>query len=165
MKDIATLKLRRAVAEDAPFVSRIYVDSWNKGFGDLMPSRQVSPEIIERWRSDLTAGPPNYWCVAECEGAVVGFVGVGPCRDPVDSDLGELDTIAVDPRFWRRCIGRRLMTVAIMQLSKSEYRRAVLWSLAGYDPARRFYEQAGWSLDGEVRDGGRQVRYARDIVV
>jgi N-acetylglutamate synthase-like GNAT family acetyltransferase len=90
------VELRDAVADDAPGVARIYIDSWNQGFGHLMGVRELTPERVARWRDDLMS-PTAEWTVAELDGQVVGFVGVGPSRDPIDPTLGELNTIAVDP--------------------------------------------------------------------
>ena len=97
---------------------RIYIDSWNAGFGALLSQadRTVTPALIERWRHDLAQPVPHRWWVAERMGSIAGFVGIGPSRDPVDARLGELDTIAVDPSHWRTGIGKELMSVALRYL-------------------------------------------------
>ncbi len=89
-------RLREGNPADAEPVARIYVDSWNAGIGTLMPARSMTPAEIERWRRFLAPGPVR-WRVATASDVLVGFAGVGPSRDPVMVDLGELDTIAVDP--------------------------------------------------------------------
>ena len=66
---------------------RIYVDSWNLGFGQRMPRIEADPERIARWRADLAAPPPHRWWVAERHGAITGFAGIGPCRDPVSPQV------------------------------------------------------------------------------
>jgi GNAT superfamily N-acetyltransferase len=156
--------IRSASVDDAEVVTQIYIDSWNAGFGDLMPHRIVTPERIERWRKELTQPVPHRWWVAEQKGSIVGFVGIGPSRDPVDPQLGELDTIAVDPRCWRTGIGRALMSVALHYLVADGYHEAILWTLARYERGKAFYEAMGWSLDGGGRDEGRQVRYRHSLV-
>lgn len=156
--------VRSANADDAVDVARIYVDSWNVGFGELMPKRRVTEELVARWRQDLVTLVPHRWWVAELEGLVVGFVGIGPSRDPIDAELGELDTIAIDPSCWRRGIGRTLMSVALCRLAADGYREAVLWTLAKYERGQRFYEAMGWSVDDGVRDEGRQIRYRYVLV-
>lgn len=153
--------IRAAFADDAPDVTRVYVDSWNAGFGGLMPQRGTTPDLTGRWRQDLARPEPNRWWVAELEGSVVGFVGIGPSRDPAVPGLGELDTIAVDPGYWHLGIGRTLMSVALRYLAADGYGAAVLWTLAGYERGQRFYEATGWSPDGATRDEGRQIRYRR----
>src|SRR5215210_6646340 len=89
--------IRAADANDARAIAQLYIASWNSGFAGLMPQRQVDEELVARWRRELTAPVPYRWWVADLAGVVVGFTGIGPSRDPIDPELGELDTIAVDP--------------------------------------------------------------------
>ena len=74
--------IRSAAAVDAEVVTRIYIDSWNAGFGELIEqsNRIVTSELVERWRGDLAKSAPHRWWVAEHTGKVVGFVGIGPSR-------------------------------------------------------------------------------------
>ncbi len=155
--------IRVAGASDAPGIAQIYVESWNAGFGSLMHTRQLTAELVARWERDLAAPVPQRWWLAEVNGVLVGFVGISPSRDPIDPALGELDTIAVAPAYWRQGVGRALLTVAIEYLRADGYREAVLWTLAHYPQGQRFYEAAGWRLDAGIRDAGRQVRYRHDL--
>src|SRR5690348_1530116 len=125
--------IRAAEGRDARFVAQIYVSSWNLAFTGLMPQRQLDPPLVERWRGDLLVPLSHRWWVAELDGVIVGFTGIGPSRDPIDPELGELDTIAVAPSMWRRGIGRALMARALQSLIADGYREAVLWTLAGYE--------------------------------
>jgi GNAT superfamily N-acetyltransferase len=140
----------------------VYVESWNVGFAGLMPAIEVDDGRVERWESELGDGPASWW-VAEYGGVIVGLVGIGPSRDPVDPGLGELDTIAVDPAHWRTGIGRALMRTAIDCLTDDGYPEAILWTLANYPQGQRFYKSTGWHADGNTRDGGRQVSFRRRL--
>jgi GNAT superfamily N-acetyltransferase len=162
-EDAAHVAVRSARATDAAAVSSIYVASSNIAFGGLLPQMVSSAARIERWRRDLCASPPQRWWVAERAGQVLGFAGIAPSRDPVDPTVGELDTIAVDPALWRLGIGRRLMAVAVRHLESDGYERAVVWTLTGNGPARRFYVATGWREDGVTRHSGRQTRYGRAV--
>ncbi len=157
--------IRSATAADADIVARIYVDSWNAGFGALLSQsdRTVTPSLAERWRHDLGQAVPHRWWVAERRSSTVGFVGIGPSRDPVDVHLGELDTIAVDPSYWRTGIGKALASVALRYLVVDGYDKAILWSVEGYERGIAFYEAMGWRRDGGVRDEGQQIRFRRDL--
>ena len=150
--------IRSATKDDAVDVAHIYVKSWNVGFGG-MAYRSVTAELIERWRLDLVKPVPQRWWVAELKGSLVGFAGIGPSRDPIDSELGELDTIAIAPSYWRAGIGRALMSTALRYLIADGYREAVLWTFAEYERGQRFYEAMGWKLAGNIRAEGRQVQY------
>jgi ribosomal protein S18 acetylase RimI-like enzyme len=183
------IAIRTATAADAARVAQIYVDSWNAGFGDLMPPQVLEDDRIDRWAATLTTaasaasaasadsqpaatsartrtGPrvattprvARWWVAARC-GAIAGFVGIGPSRDPVDPELGELDTIAVDPAHWRSGVGTALMRTALGALDDDGYREAILWTLADYDRGQRFYLSTGWTPDGGTRDNGHQVSF------
>ena len=91
-------------------------------------------------------------------GSIVGFAGIRPSRDPVGVQLGELDTIAVDPSYWRARIGKALMAVAQHFLRVDGYDEAILWTVDGYEQGITFYEAMGW-----CRDGGRQIRFRCDL--
>jgi GNAT superfamily N-acetyltransferase len=141
---------------------QIYVDSWNEGFGELMPHQVVDDGRIGRWTTELTDGRTRWW-VADYHGSTVGLVGIGPSRDPVEPGLGELDTIAVDPAYWRKGIGTALMHAAQDALIEAGYAEAILWTLAGYDQGQGFYQAMGWTRDGGTRDDGHQVSFRRTL--
>jgi len=157
----AAITVRDAVEDDAPAVARIYVDSWNDGFGAIVGMRDLDGDQVVRWAGELVAGTRRWW-VAERAGRVVGFAGVGPSRDPVGPGLGELDTIAVDPGEWRTGIGRALMDVALGSLARA-FTSAVVWTVAGDDRGHRFYEATGWVLEGRRRADGREVCFRHDL--
>jgi GNAT superfamily N-acetyltransferase len=129
-----------------------------------MGRRERSPADSERWKGELTSGPARWW-VAEAEDLVVGFAGAGPSRDPAASGLGELDTIAVEPRVWRTGVGRALMAVAVDALRSAGYTEAIVWTPAGYEQGHGFYRAMGWLPDGGRRDGGRQVSFRRSLAI
>jgi ribosomal protein S18 acetylase RimI-like enzyme len=149
------------VADDAPIVARIYIDSWNQGFGHLMGRRELTQERVARWRADLT-GRTAGWTLAELDGEVVGFVGVGPSRDPIDPTLGEVDTIAVAPACWRRGVGRALMAHAVERL-RLTWPSAILWTPANYDRGHAFYRATGWYPLDRSRAAGTEVAFGREL--
>ena len=160
---MAELTIRKVLADDTAEVLRIYVASWNLGFGERMPRIEADPDRLARWQVDLAAPSPQRWWLAERDGAIVGFAGIGPCRDPVDPALGELDTIAVDPNCWRSGVGRALMSQALRALSSDGYREAVLWTFADYPRGDTFYRAMGWSRSGTFRNDGTQLLYRHPL--
>ena len=161
--DLRSLAIRGATSGDATRVAEVYIDSWNAGFGELMPTRVLDQQRIDRWRADLTAGAPHHWWVAVRAGSVVGFAGVGPSRDPIAPGLGELDTIAISPPHWRSGVGRALMGQALVQFLADGYREAILWTLANYPRGAHFYVSTGWRPNGRTRASGTQVCFARRL--
>lgn len=151
--------IRLGVGGDGAEVARVYVDSWNAGFGELMPVAVLDEGRVARWSATVADG--NWW-VAEVDGALAGFVGIGASRDPVDPELGELDTIAVDPPHWRTGVGTALMQRALEGLG-ARYDEAILWTLANYPQGQTFYAKTGWTLSAASRDNGHQVQYRRSF--
>ncbi len=155
------LTLRPVAADDTDDVARIYIDSWNDGYGHLLGVREHTTERRDRWAVDLQDANVT-WTVAELDGTIAGFCGIGASRDPVEAGLGELQTIAVDSPFWRRGVGSALMEVALGQLRR-EFDSAVLWTPSGYDRGHAFYRATGWTALGWLRDEGRQTAFAHDL--
>lgn len=147
---------------DAPEVARIYVESWNEGFGNLLGRRTLSNTEVTRWAAELVGGRARWW-VAREENDTVGFAGICASRDPVDPRLGELDTIAVDPRHCRSGVGRALMDVAVGAMREDGYASAILWTPTGHEDAHRFYEKMGWRRTGATRADGRHVAFEREL--
>jgi GNAT superfamily N-acetyltransferase len=119
--------IRRATADDAAAVSRVYVAARDE--------MTYLPRIEEEHRPVLGAwfiarGP--IW-LAEEEGRVAGFSGV--------SD-GELTHLYVDPAEQNRGVGSGLLDHAKGLSPK----RLELWVFQKNEGARRFYERRGFRL-------------------
>jgi GNAT superfamily N-acetyltransferase len=93
--------------------------------------------------------PASPTLVAEVDGEIVGFVGVGPSRD--EPGEGELYAIYLDPAHFGTGVGRALMQAAVGRLRELGYAEATLWVLDGNVRAERFYRLAGWRRDDVFR--------------
>ena len=150
--------IRAATPEDAEATARVHVESWAAAYTLEGPSLEQRLDMHRRF-------PPTF--VAEVDEEIVGFVGVGPSRDP-DAE-GELYTIYVHPGHWRGGVGRELIRAGEKRLRQLGYRDVVLWVLDGNSRAQTFYESAGWTADGESRtiefvgDSIPEVRYAKRL--
>ena len=164
------MHVRPATADDAVGIARVQERGWQRAYRHVFPVEELDRGgFIQpgRWRERLER-PPAGWAtfVAEHDGSVVGFASVGPSRD--ERGIGELYAIYVDPDDWSTGTGRALIERAEAQLC-SEYAEVTLWVLEDNPRARRFYERAGWSLDGgrkaESRWGVRapEVRYRKRL--
>jgi ribosomal protein S18 acetylase RimI-like enzyme len=167
------IEVRRGVAEDAPAVARVHVDSWQWGFRGLLPDTYLaglSDQLDDRermWRAVVTRPESRLW-IAEVDRQIVGFCHAG--RSPAGEDgVGELFAIYVAEEAAGRGVGQALMARALEDLRERGFAAAVLWVLDGNARARRFYERGGWVLDGleksEVLWGveTKQVRYRVEL--
>ena len=96
-------------------------------------------------------------------------VGAGPLTPAGRTgEVGELYALYLLPTWWSAGVGRALMTSVLDALRGGRCRRVVLWVLADNARARRFYERAGFTVDGGTNiltglGGVLEVRYARDV--
>ena len=110
--------------------------------------RRASLELPE-YRDQLIANPDAIYLpegqiangqviVAELGGEIAGFAAVVG---------GELDGLFVEPDLWGRGIGRALADAATHEARK----RGLALKVIANPRARRFYEQCGFSVEGEAQ--------------
>ena len=100
--------------------------------------------------------------VADVGGRVVGFVLWSPALesawfDPGVTQWAELEELHVNPEFYNRGIGTRLMRAAIRQARDAGYPAMYLETEGSNGPARRVYEKAGF------RAHNRLIRYKVEL--
>jgi len=115
-------------------------------YASLIPDRvlvRMNPGRQARfWDSQIARGSRKSVLVAECDDAVVGFVGFGRNRgDPSGFD-GEVQTLYVLDDYQGRGIGGRLLEAGFRALLERGMNSVVIWVLAG-NPSRFFYEAMG----------------------
>lgn len=165
--------IRPATPEDAEPIADAHVRSWQSAYRGLLPQQVIDRnDLTSRtadWRRILAA--PGDVIVAEtADHKLLGFAAAGPSRD-ADSDpaTGEVQAIYLAPEAWGQGTGRQLMAAAVARLASNGFTRAILWVLDTNARARRFYEAAGWTPDGAVKNDDRhgvpisEVRYARSL--
>jgi RimJ/RimL family protein N-acetyltransferase len=150
--------IRRGTPDDAEAAARLHVESWAAAYTLAGPTLEQRRDLHRRF-------PASF--VAEVDGQLAGFVGIGPSRDP-DAE-GELYTIYVAPAHWGKGVGRELIRAGEERLVELGFRSVVLWVHPDNSRARRFYEAAGWQADGQSRTvefAGQplpEVRYAKQL--
>jgi len=169
----ADVNIRPAAAADEAAITDVHARCIGDAFaGRYFPPQKERAERQGSWTGPVGAPHPRHaLLVAEQAGRVVGFVAVGPARDP-DRDAattGELRTIMVDARARGLGVGRALISGAERAMHASGFSQATLWVLPDNAQAVRCYERYGWRSDGTVRItdfGGseiRSVRYAHSL--
>jgi hypothetical protein len=147
----AVVTVRRATVQDAPALGRVHVRAWQAADGWQLPDDYLHglrpEERAAGWERGLSRRrDPAPVLVAEEAGRVVGFAALGPAEAP--GGAGEVSASNVDPGHW----GREPVGPCWVPPRPSSPGWAigepVLWVLPGNARARRFYEVAGWAMDG-----------------
>jgi len=134
-----TATIRRATLSDAPALGALHSSIW----GELYP-KSLSPEVIAQlnpgymehlWTKFVTRGDAYRQWLAEVDGQIVGFVGVGPGRDRDMADATELYFMYVAPEHRKRGIG-----TALLDATSPTY----LWVWEEFKGTRKFYSAEGF---------------------
>lgn len=155
--------VRLACVADAEDLARCQLTCWREAYtGLVQPDRLAAlvadvDEAVQRWQRILGEFPGQL--VADHDGAVVGFAGAGPGRDP-DLDLTrQLYALYVRQVWWGRGLGHRLLQAALGDED------AYLWVFRDNPRARRCYARHGFVPDGaeavDERFGGVEIRMVR----
>lgn len=169
--------VRPATPTDVRAIADIHVSSWQVAYRGQVPDAFLDGLSVDRRSSawtdilDSTAWPSTGAFVAEDDdGTIVGFAHISPSRDDdAGADVGEVTSIYVSPKAWRRGVGRMLLNAACTSFRSAGFTRATLWVLDTNDRARRFYERMGWQADGCVKVDARgdfsltELRYASPL--
>jgi GNAT superfamily N-acetyltransferase len=161
--------IRPATTRDARGIARVQVRGWQIGYRGIVPDEYLTRFNVEtftnRWLANLAEAVRMQHLVAEGEDeTIVGWAAYGANQGDLGPGFGELGALYVDPDHWDGGIGGALLTEAEQGLRIAGYERAVLWTLAGNDRTRRFYENRGWRFDGATEthpSGAEVVRYVK----
>jgi ribosomal protein S18 acetylase RimI-like enzyme len=170
------MQIRPAVVGDAAQIAGVHVRSWQGAYRGLLPQEYLDgldpAQRMNTWvrLTSRAGGTRAAVLVAEDESGVRGFADFGPTRDADgDEGTGEITSIYLAPDAWGTGCGRELMGTALQRMASAGYQQATLWVLDTNARARRFYEAAGFRLDGaeqlDERHGFpiRELRYRRSL--
>lgn len=169
------IAIRGAEPGDADAILRVRARTWQAAYSHIFPPDQLEAMSAESASSRWTAwwrgiiedpAPKSHTLVADEAGEIVGFAHLGLERDAAGPEpIGELYAIYVLPGTWGRGVGQALMAEAIARFRADGFPEVVLWVLEDNPRTRRFYELAGWQVDGGFKDEGwlgttvRKIRY------
>jgi GNAT superfamily N-acetyltransferase len=146
------VEIRRATVADAAAIAEVHVRTWQGAYTRIFGAERLAGmdvvARVHRWRQWLGEGQDVI--VAVDEGRVIGFVWVGPSRDPYAD--AELYAIYVLPDSWGSGAGAALMGAGVEAMREAGYREAILWVLEDNPRARRFYEREGWQFDESSKE-------------
>ena len=162
--------IREATSADALGVATVHVLSWRAAYRGIIPDDYLDnlniAQRAERFVKDFVEykGITHYY-VAENDGAIIGNLAIGICRDEDKPQTGEVIGIYFLQEYWGFGYGKNLMDFAIEKLSELGYRNICLWVLEENVRAKRFYEKYGFTPDGAKKEIFKEkplvvVRYA-----
>ena len=140
--------IRRAEIQDAPRLGELHAQCWLELYPAVLPPQVLAelsaPMMTSLWEKFVNRGGAYEQYVAEVDGEIVGFVGIGPGREEGYQEAVELYFIYVAPGHRRSKIGRQLLKTV-----QAHY----TWLWSGNREAQLFYRKAKFFPDSIARDG------------
>ena len=163
------MSVRAAAPGDSRAIGALATRAWNAAYADVLaPDVLAAMDALEQaadWHEYLSDLPPadRVWVIGP-PGEVWGFARTGPCPD-VDAPpgAGEVHGLYLEPVRIGTGLGRELFGHAVEDL-EARHDVVCVWQFAANDGAGRFYERAGFLLDGASRPssfGVVEVRRSR----
>lgn len=146
--------IREAKPQDARAIAEVHVRGWRWGYRELLPGAVLAALSVDdrerQWVATLAKPKEDSAVfVAEPGGRVAGFAHIGPSgNQDVPPGTAELHGLDVDEEVAGTGIGRSLLDAAVEHARARGFELLTAWTLEGNRRARRFYEAAGFRLDG-----------------
>jgi GNAT superfamily N-acetyltransferase len=165
------MTVRAAGPGDARAIGSLATRAWRAAYADVL-----APDVLDamnpveqaaEWHAYLADLPPadRVWVIGPPD-AVWGFVRTGPCPDAdAPAGAGEVHGLYLEPTRIGAGLGRMLFAHAVADL-EARHDAVCVWHFAANTGAGRFYERAGFPLDGGSRPssfGVVEVRRTRAV--
>ena len=141
------MRIRAALADDAPAIAHVHVDNWRTTYKGIIPDDTLANLSYERreafWHEAIiNDDAPQRVFVAEEDEQIVGFASCGPERTNNPDYTGELYAIYLFHQHQCQGIGRALTHAVAKRLREQGHAGMLVWVLE-HNPSRKFYEALG----------------------
>lgn len=145
--------IRRAKIEDAVAISKIHALSWKTAYKGIVPQKYLDELKVDFWVTPFQKWIANGTLVADIlfvDSIPIGCIAYGKSRDDQLPEWGEIVSIYIHPEHCRKGYGGMLLRHALKQMNADSYKSCYLWVLSENINARRFYEESGFSHNGDL---------------
>jgi GNAT superfamily N-acetyltransferase len=156
--------VRPAIPDDAEGIAKVHVKGWQDAYVGMLPQhvldRQSVPARMRMWAGMLQEPPGGRWTFVAVDPAsgIVGFVGGVRAKPATYGAAFKIPVLYVLQSHLRRGLGRKLVHALGGAMAHQGTGEVALWSLAGNQGARSFYERIGGRLVSVLAEPDRDGR-------
>ena len=167
--------IRKAQTSDANAIARVHIASWQVVYRGHVPDEVLSNlslnEREQMWH-ELLEKNVNVLVILK-DNNLVGFISFGTSRDKQDDPLqvAEITALYIMPNEWRNGFGKTLLNTAISSISKSNFKKVILWVVDSNQQAKNFYGINGFINSHEIKVeqrekySVRQAKFFKELLV
>ncbi len=136
-----------AKENDAEIISDIHALSWKEAYQNIIPQRYLDELENDFWVSSFENWIRNNILKVKLiyeNDVPVGCIAYSRSRDEKLCDWGEIISLYINPKYFKKGYGQKLLEVALMDMKKQGYLNCYLWVLKENKRAQYFYEKNGF---------------------
>jgi len=141
-KTDTSITIRRHRPGDVGYIAYRHGVLYEKEYGLDHHFEKYVLQSLVTYLEDLSRG--EIW-VAECCGAIVGFIGIVG----ISTTTAQLRWFLIEPDFRGTGLGRKLVATVMEHCQQQHYNHVFLWTFKGLDAARHLYQSFGFTLTEE----------------
>lgn len=127
----------------------IYTLSWQKGYQGIIPQKYLDELSPDNWVPKL-GNPLCQNFILKDNDRYVAVSSISPARDEKMKGWGEIISLYVLPKYFRKGYGKVLFSYVTDRLRADGFEKIYLWALEENHRARAFYEAMGFVQNGDT---------------
>ena len=143
------IRIRQAHLEDATSVAFVHAKSFIAAHQRFMSKKTLSEfteqHFIKRWEKRLLDEKQTTY-IAEMDKKTAGLITF---RCQPKRNTAEILFLYIKPAFWRKGIGKRLISFVLKIFHQKNIKKVIIWVLKSNPKSRAFYESIGAVTEGE----------------
>lgn len=152
---VRPLTIRPARPGDQTALAKVHIQTWQEAYKDILSQDYLEklPTELDCWIkmwTEIIANTQRWVWVAEASDDVIGFVILGPPRDPDREDFIELGAIYLLASEKKKGIGFSLLSTGFNKMKDLGYKKSYCWALET-NPTVNFYIKSGAALASQVK--------------
>lgn len=137
------MEIVRVTKDNSKEVSRIYAEGWKIGYKGIIDQDYLDSIPMDRWANKLDNSKFQGYVLVENHEYIAAST-VAPARDGEMEGWGEIISMYVLPKYFRKGYGSVMFRFSVEKLKEMGFKKIYLWVLDNNERAKAFYSNNGF---------------------